>query len=163
MEDSNFLKTILNSAFFKKAYENASEKVKNNRMMNALLGTVFNKMESKNSNTTFAKLTSKLSSMISLVRHYINGSYRDVETKSIVLVTAGLIYFLSPIDLIPDFLPIIGYADDIALLTYIFSSLSGEIERFELWKLNRNADIEQNNKTEKEKSEITEEDGDSLN
>lgn len=143
MEESNFLKTILNSAFFKKSYENASEKVKSNRMMNALLGTVFNKMESKNSNTSFGKITSKLASMLSLVKHYINGSYRDVETKSIVLVTAGLIYFLSPIDLIPDFLPLIGYADDIALLTYIFTSLSGEIEKFELWKLNRNADIDQ--------------------
>lgn len=142
MSESNFLKTILNSPYFKRAYNKASESSKNNKAMNAILGTVHNKLDDNTNSFSFGKIIHKITSMISLVKYYINGQYRLVETKSIVLVMAGLIYFLSPIDLIPDFLPIIGYADDVALLTFIFNSLSDEIEKFELWKMNRNADKE---------------------
>lgn len=34
-----------------------------------------------------------------------------------LLITAGLLYLLSPIDLIPDFIPVIGQLDDVILIT----------------------------------------------
>lgn len=33
-----------------------------------------------------------------------------------VLVTVGLLYLLSPIDLIPDFIPVLGHLDDALLV-----------------------------------------------
>jgi uncharacterized membrane protein YkvA (DUF1232 family) len=36
------------------------------------------------------------------------------RVKALILFTIG--YFLSPIDLIPDFIPVIGYADDVLII-----------------------------------------------
>ena len=43
---------------------------------------------------------------------------KDRETPAIAKILAGLTlaYALSPIDLIPDFIPVLGYLDDIILL-----------------------------------------------
>ncbi|QUH27563.1 DUF1232 domain-containing protein [Vallitalea guaymasensis] len=45
-------------------------------------------------------------------------SYRDVRTPLFAKVLSVIMvgYALSPIDFIPDFIPIIGYLDDIILL-----------------------------------------------
>ena len=43
---------------------------------------------------------------------------RDKETPAIAKILAGItiVYALSPIDLIPDFIPVLGYLDDLILL-----------------------------------------------
>jgi uncharacterized membrane protein YkvA (DUF1232 family) len=45
-----------------------------------------------------------------------------------------LLYFLLPADLIPDFIPLVGYLDDLAVLTTIMNSLKGEINEYQAWK-----------------------------
>ncbi|WP_414549244.1 YkvA family protein [Anabaena sp. CCY 0017] len=41
------------------------------------------------------------------------------------VVLATLLYILSPIDIAPDFIPILGQIDDVLLLSVLFSELSG--------------------------------------
>ncbi|NER35983.1 MAG: DUF1232 domain-containing protein [Oscillatoria sp. SIO1A7] len=41
-----------------------------------------------------------------------------------LVVLGTLLYFLSPIDISPDFLPIAGQIDDVALITLLFAELS---------------------------------------
>ena len=50
------------------------------------------------------------------------------ETKRWILVALG--YFVSPIDLIPDFIPAIGYVDDAMVVTYVVHKISEEIVRY---------------------------------
>jgi uncharacterized membrane protein YkvA (DUF1232 family) len=45
-----------------------------------------------------------------------------------------LLYFILPADLIPDFIPVIGYLDDLAVLTTIMNSLQKEISDYRIWK-----------------------------
>ncbi|WP_289059776.1 DUF1232 domain-containing protein [uncultured Mesotoga sp.] len=54
--------------------------------------------------------------------------------KTIILITAALIYFVSPVDAIPDFLIGIGFVDDGAVIAYVFSALNEDIESFKTWK-----------------------------
>ena len=46
-------------------------------------------------------------------------------------------YLLMPIDLVPDFIPVIGYADDAALLALVLTRISGDLERFRAWEESR--------------------------
>ncbi|WP_310602449.1 YkvA family protein [Anaerosporobacter sp.] len=50
-------------------------------------------------------------------------SLKDKETPIIAKIFAGITigYALSPIDLIPDFIPVLGYLDDVILLPVLVS------------------------------------------
>ncbi|MDR3626118.1 MAG: YkvA family protein [Ignavibacteriaceae bacterium] len=43
------------------------------------------------------------------------------------VVVAGLIYFISPIDVIPDFIPVIGYLDDLGVIMAVLKFLGHEL------------------------------------
>lgn len=43
------------------------------------------------------------------------------------IVVAGLIYFISPIDAIPDISPFIGYLDDLGVITALLKFLGSEL------------------------------------
>lgn len=68
------------------------------------------------------------------VKAYATGHYRDVSWKAMITIVAAVIYFVSPIDLIPDFIPITGLTDDMGILMGVFASLDKEIEKFLLWE-----------------------------
>lgn len=65
---------------------------------------------------------------------YWRGEYRAISTKSMVTVIAGLMYFLSPLDAIPDFIPLFGMLDDIAVLAWVMNTLGAELNAFRAWR-----------------------------
>jgi len=71
-----------------------------------------------------------LLTLIALLRAWARGEYRDVPRKSLLVIVAGVLYFVTPIDLIPDFLVGLGFFDDVAVLTYVIGVVREEIERF---------------------------------
>jgi len=48
--------------------------------------------------------------------------------KSIVI--SALIYFISPIDAIPDFAPFFGYLDDLGVITAVIAFMGKEISSY---------------------------------
>jgi uncharacterized membrane protein YkvA (DUF1232 family) len=62
------------------------------------------------------------------------GEYRAISRKSILTVVAGLMYFLSPLDAIPDFIPVFGMLDDIAVLAWVMKTLDDELNAFRAWR-----------------------------
>lgn len=75
-----------------------------------------------------------LSSLIRLIQAWANGSYRAVPWRSISLAIAALLYFVSPIDAIPDFLPVLGFLDDIFVVTWVMRSIQKDLEKFKIWE-----------------------------
>ena len=72
--------------------------------------------------------------MISLVKNYAQGKYTTVPYGTILAVLSALIYFLSPIDIIPDFIPLAGYLDDIAVLGLCMNMVKIDIETYDKWR-----------------------------
>lgn len=79
-------------------------------------------------------LLENVETFIEIVRAYINGTYRDIDQKTIIFLIAGILYFINPFDVIPDILPIIGFTDDAAVLLFILSKVKGEIDKYLEWK-----------------------------
>lgn len=72
--------------------------------------------------------------LLSLVRAYKNREYREIPYYSIAAAVAALAYVLSPVDLIPDFLPGVGLIDDAAVVAACVTSLREDLARFRAWK-----------------------------
>ena len=71
--------------------------------------------------------------LYALFKDTVNGKYK-LPPASVAMIGGGLLYFILPVDLIPDFIPVIGYLDDLAVLTTIMNSLHTEIREYRIWK-----------------------------
>ena len=91
------------------------------------------------SNGPLKKFISDVKVLMSLVKDYYNGTYREIPWWSISAVVAALIYVLSPIDLIPDFIPVIGFIDDAAVVAACLSLIRKDLEAYKRWKINNDA------------------------
>jgi uncharacterized membrane protein YkvA (DUF1232 family) len=69
-----------------------------------------------------------------LLKAYSLGRYREVPWKTLLLVVAAIIYFVNPLDLVPDLVPLTGLTDDFAVLIWVYNSVSDEIEKFLAWE-----------------------------
>lgn len=54
----------------------------------------------------------------------------NFSKSTIGLIVAVLAYILSPIDIVPDFVPLVGLLDDAALLTMVLNSIKSDIEKY---------------------------------
>lgn len=72
--------------------------------------------------------------LISMVRSYANKEYPEIPLGTIVAIISALIYFLSPIDLIPDEIPVIGYADDAAVVLACLSMVQSDFDKYKAWR-----------------------------
>ena len=75
--------------------------------------------------------------MIMLIRSYIIKEYTDITFAGLVLITTSLLYFLSPIDVIPDFIPGAGLLDDMLVANTIIKWCDQDIEKYMEWRKNK--------------------------
>ena len=73
--------------------------------------------------------------MYYMVRSWLRKEYTGVPVGTIVSILGALLYFLSPVDLVPDFLPGIGYLDDAVVISVCLTLVKGDIDRYMEWKV----------------------------
>lgn len=79
------------------------------------------------------KVFSDLMLLFRFVRAWARGDFREVPRKSVLWALFAIVYFLSPIDLIPDFLPG-GYIDDMFVIAYVTKKIRADLDRYEAWE-----------------------------
>ncbi len=80
--------------------------------------------------------------MTSLVKSYMKKEYTDIPIGAIISIISALIYFVSPIDIIPDSIPFIGYFDDAAVVAACWKLVDSDIEEYEKWRVKNNKIID---------------------
>ena len=84
-----------------------------------------------------AKYCNDLCDIFELLRDRITGVYRETPWKTIAALTGALIYVLSPIDLILDFIPGIGFLDDALVIGLAIKLAQPDLEKYRAWKTSR--------------------------
>ena len=84
------------------------------------------------------KLKSKVNTLAGMVQSHISGEYRAFSNASLLLIVFALLYFITPADAIPDFIPALGFTDDASVLYLIYRKLNKDIEQFLQWKKQKN-------------------------
>ena len=64
----------------------------------------------------------------------LQGRYPGLARRRLALFAFAVLYLVSPVDLVPDFLPLIGLGDDVVVLTWLVGSLLGESAAFLAWE-----------------------------
>lgn len=129
-DSSTLLRSILHSLFFKRTTRKANRLARNTSGLWDLLKKVTTKSDGIK-DTGFLHNVQTLSRML---KAYAKGEYKKVPWSTIVKIVAALIYFVSPLDFIPDLLPILGFSDDIAIVLWVISSCTTDIKHFQEWE-----------------------------
>ena len=73
--------------------------------------------------------------LMSIVKDYWAGAYRQVPYGVIASSVFTLIYVLNPFDMVPDVLPLIGQLDDVAVLGACLLMVEHDLHTYKDWKL----------------------------
>lgn len=129
---------VAGSAFFKKFLAIAEGYITQPSRLKKLLVDAFNKAREKKEVGAIAhEVWDTLQSLFRLIKLSISGEYTGVPRTTVVAAVAVLIYFISPIDLIPDFIPVVGLLDDMALIAWFSTSIKHELDRFHEWEITK--------------------------
>lgn len=74
--------------------------------------------------------------MLSMLNDYRKGHYKNVPWLTISALVFMILYVLNPLDLIPDFIPLIGYLDDITVLALGLNLIETDLHKYIRWKAN---------------------------
>lgn len=81
--------------------------------------------------------------MASLIRNYVKKEYTDIPIGSVIAILSALIYFVSPIDIIPDSIPVLGYFDDAAVVAACWKLVESDVNEYTKWREESGKIIEQ--------------------
>ncbi len=80
------------------------------------------------------KFAAQAALLIRMISDYYNGVYKDVPWASIATAVFALLYVLNPVDLIPDYLPVIGFVDDAAVMELAWQAIKHDVKDYAAWK-----------------------------
>ncbi len=96
-----------------------------------LKNNVFTKMA--NGNDKIKQSYGTIKQFIGMITDFFKNDFL-IDKSEVLLIIGGLIYFLTPIDIVPDFIPGVGLLDDIAVLGFIAQRLVGTLTQYEEYK-----------------------------
>lgn len=125
----------MNNRFFDIALNQAARLAGRKSRILVLLARLGSKMNNVNwSPVERQLLKDKFFTIGRLAKAYATGKYRSVSWKAMLILLAAVIYFVNPLDLIPDLIPVAGLADDFAILVWVYNSVQEEVDKFLEWE-----------------------------
>ena len=115
--------------------DRAKEMVKDNDRLRGLLLGVAKKLAKIGDGSNESKgFVMQIKLLIRMIQAHIGGSYRAFAPWTLVMFVFALIYFITPLDLIPDFVPALGFTDDITVALMIMKRFSQDISEYKAWE-----------------------------
>lgn len=83
-----------------------------------------------------AGVRSDLELLVAFIKDTLQGKYKIVNKGNIVLAVAAMLYVVSPMDFVPDFLVALGLLDDVAIVCWAVKALGRELDEYKKKKDN---------------------------
>ena len=134
---------VVNSPEFQQAKTKAEEYARDPEKAKNLIDQAIQKAQRRNKglldqlDEKLDEFWSYLSALMRLARAYYTRQYTAVPWKTIVTVVAALIYFVSPLDFIPDFIPLLGLTDDAIVIAFVVRQIRADLDIFLVWETAR--------------------------
>ncbi len=127
MKESLFNKVAYNR------YKSKAEKyTKDKRKASALINKASAK--SKKNKASLKGIWDSLVTMTQMLKAWVTGEYKQIPYRTLVLLFVGILYFVTPIDIIPDFIIGVGMLDDVAVIGFIIKGIQKDLDRYTFWK-----------------------------
>jgi uncharacterized membrane protein YkvA (DUF1232 family) len=123
---------VKESASFDKATSRANEYANDPDSLNDLLDKAARKADARRG--PLAEVRDTLLASFRLLRAYATRKYTRIPWQSLIMLIASVVYFVMPLDLIPDFILSLGIVDDAAILAWTFKKLKGDLDEFRKWE-----------------------------
>jgi uncharacterized membrane protein YkvA (DUF1232 family) len=137
MRGEGFGARIVRGSFFKRIKDKAAEYVGNPDKLRELIRNGWEKADSAGRQRPFREVWEGMMTFLRLLRAYAKGEYSQIPWSSLVLIVAAVLYFLAPIDVIPDFLVGLGYVDDAAVVAFVMRTVATVLDDFRKWEAAR--------------------------
>ncbi len=98
-----------------------------------LIKNVGDKLAKLGQNPKVKRLTEPIQVFIRMIRAHFKGEHK-VSFGTLGLIVLAMVYFLSPIDFIPDFLGFFGFADDLSIVLAVYAKVKDEVDLFLEWE-----------------------------
>ncbi|MCM0719986.1 DUF1232 domain-containing protein [Parabacteroides sp. W1-Q-101] len=69
--------------------------------------------------------------LYSYLKDVSTGKYKDYHTNSLIFIIAAATYLITPVDFVPDMLPL-GLMDDLMIISWVLNVTSDELKRYRL-------------------------------
>lgn len=124
--------------FFRRAKKKAEEVAGDRSKLNNVLTSTREKLDEIHlEDTKVFKLGERIKILVRMMRAYAQGSYKEIPWRTMLVLLAAIIYFLMPLDLIPDFIPVSGFIDDFTVVMLVSGAFQQDIQEFLDWEKSR--------------------------
>jgi uncharacterized membrane protein YkvA (DUF1232 family) len=117
---------------FKSALKKATKIAADAQKTTALISSAFEKLQSHDGR--IKRLRGELEALFRLVGKWVKGEYKKVPFHAIAAAIAAIIYFVNPLDMVHDYIPLVGYLDDAAILAFVLKSIKTDVDEFLIWE-----------------------------
>lgn len=77
----------------------------------------------------------------SMLTDCAKGEYKHISKRTGVIIGICIAYILCPVDLIPDFIPVAGQIDDVAVIVFLLKTVKKELGFYRIWLAARDSDV----------------------
>ncbi len=121
-----------------KIFRKAKRMLNEQSQVKELIWQVSQKLKKINgSNKQINELMEHVQLFLRMIKKSLSGEYSAFSHKTLFSLVFGLLYFVTPMDVVPDFIPMLGFSDDLSIVYFIIKNFKSDIEAFKGWELNR--------------------------